>query len=312
MLWFAPTVAWSARRVVRCWYHVPVMAEEVVEYLVTAPNGTYVDGTLGGGGHSAALLEKLGPSATVVGVDRDAAAIDFARSRVRDPRFRCVEANFDTIDIACDGVLLDLGVSSKQLDDGGRGFSFRNEGPLDMRMGREGATAWGIVNRMDETEFSHLLRTFGEERLARRIARAVARARPIETTTQLAEVVEGVVPGPHKLKSVARVFQAIRLLVNDELGALERLLHKLPVIVNPGGRVVVISYHSLEDRRVKRAIRSGRVDVRDPPKDHFGANLSPWTDVLGSKAPLLPSQAEIARNPRARSAKLRVAQRRRR
>jgi len=282
--------------------HEPVLVEEVVALLREA--SVVLDLTVGAGGHAAALLEAGVQS--VVGVDRDPEALAAARERLRryGERFLAVRARFSEVDEVSEeagvhqagGVLYDLGVSSMQLDRAGRGFSYRAEGPLDMRMGEGNLTAARVVNTYDEDELVRLLRELGEERYAGRIARAIIRAReraPIETTRELAAVVAAAVPrrrgGPHPAR---RTFQALRIEVNRELTELAASLPRAVQLLAPGGRLVAISYHSLEDREVKRFL-AGEESL----------------EVLTRK-PVRPGAAEAARNPRARSAKLRAAERR--
>ena len=301
-------------------YHAPVLAREVVEGLVTAPAGVYVDGTLGGGGHAAALLDALGPGALVVGIDRDPEALAAATARLRSSaeagRFRALPGNFADVERllaeagvgAVDGVLLDLGVSSRQLDAAARGFAFSAEGPLDMRMnpdevGSEPASA--LVNRLDAQPLADLLRAYGDEPRAWRIANAIVARRPLATTAALAEAVRAAVPAREEVKSLARVFQALRIAVNDEMGALERALAGALAVLRPGGRLAVIAYHSLEDRRAKHFLRFGNVEG-EARKDFYGRLLTPWT--LLTKKPVTASEEEVAANPRARSARLRIAQ----
>ena len=307
-------------------YHTPVMGNECVDWLVTKRDGFYVDGTLGGGGHSSLILAKLGDGGRLVGVDRDAAAIEAAGDRLAaDGRFSSVHANYDAgvrraVEAAgrkADGVLLDLGVSSRQLDDAARGFSFRGDGPIDMRMdGRDGTTASDLVNGLDERDLAFLLRANADEPNAGRVARALVAARPLGSTTALADAVAAAVPRQKRSapaahaqaqkKAVARAFQALRVEVNDEFGALERLLLDLPALVAEGGRVVVLTYHSLEDRRVKRIFRDGRLRG-DAPRDDYGNKLAPFAPLHRKALP--PPEGEVERNPRARSAKLRAAER---
>jgi len=295
-------------------YHAPVMVREVAEWLISDPDGAYVDGTLGGGGHSAALLDALRGGARVIGIDRDEEAINEASRRLSvDSRFRAIRGAFGDMDRllagagAVDGVLLDLGISSHQVDESARGFAFSAEGPLDMRMDRDApASAAGIVNETAPGELASLLFAFGEEPRARGIARAIAAARPLETTVELAEVVRRSVPGREEKKSLARVFQALRIAVNDELGELERALRAATRLVRPGGRLAVLSYHSLEDRRAKRFLRAGDLSGT-VPRDGFGRPVSPWRPLVRHSIEASPE--EVAANPRARSARLRVAER---
>ena len=299
-------------------YHAPVLAREVVEGLATSPAGTYVDGTLGGGGHTAALLDRLGPDARVVGIDRDpdalAAATDRLAAAQAAGRFLPLRGNVADIEAlldaagvgAVDGVLLDLGVSSHQLDEAARGFAFSAEGPLDMRMNPEaGEPAAALLDRLDAQALADLLRLYGDEPRAWRIANAIVDARPLNTTAALADVVRASVPTREEVKSLARVFQALRIAVNDEMGALERALEGALAVLKPGGRLAVIAYHSHEDRRAKHFLRFGNLEG-EARKDFYGRLLTPWT--LLTKKPIMASDAEVAANPRARSARLRIAQ----
>jgi 16S rRNA (cytosine1402-N4)-methyltransferase len=283
-------------------FHEPVMVEEVCYFLLRG-EGVYVDATVGGGGHARAILERLGPSSMLVGIDRDEEALDVARktlapfaSRVRlvherFSRLRDVLALFGLRRVR--GILFDLGVSSWQLERGERGFSFRREGPLDMRMDTSwGKTAFDLLHTLSEDELAELFFRFGEEQYARRIARAIVRYRkkkPITTTTELSELVACVAPR-RRIHPATRVFLALRIVVNDELGELEQALVQLPELLEEGGRVVVLSYHSLEDRLVKRHFRQS-------------SSLQEVT-----KKPVFPSPEEVRRNPRARSARLRAAE----
>jgi 16S rRNA (cytosine1402-N4)-methyltransferase len=277
--------------------HDPVLVDEVTELLRSA-GGTIVDMTIGAGGHAEALLEA--GVTRVLGVDRDPAAIELSMGRLArfGDRFRTLHRRFSEVEEAdvlgpVVGVLFDLGASSMQMDRAERGFGFRVDGPLDMRMDPgEGPSAAELVNTLPETELADLIFRFGEEHRSRRIARAIVRARPIETTDRLAHVVVGAVGrrpgGPHPAR---RTFQALRIAVNRELEELAASLPRAVDLLAPGGRVVVISYHSLEDRIAKHALRD---DERVRPI---------------TKKPLRPGQDEIGRNPRARSAKLRAAER---
>ena len=300
--------------------HRPVMLEEVLELLLNDENGFYIDATFGRGGHSRALLEQLGPGARLVGIDRDPDAraaqqqLEGSDSRFRgySDRFDCLEEVVSEEQRPLAGVLMDLGLSSPQLEDPRRGFSFMRDGPLDMRMDPEqGSRAAEWLARAPEKEIADVLYQYGEERKSRRIARAICRRRaerPLETTGELAELVEKVLgkgePGKHP---ATRTFQAIRIYLNGELDALDAALGQVVDQLTPGGRLVVISFHSLEDRRVKRLIRdeSGRA-----PRGRGGVPLGGERPVrlrsLGR--PRHASRAEIANNPRARSAVLRAAE----
>lgn len=301
-------------------YHAPVLYKTVRDYLITDPAGVYVDGTLGGGGHSAVLLDALGPEATVVGIDQDADALAAAGKRLAAEkergRFCMLHGNFGDLEKllaqagidAIDGLLLDLGVSSHQIDVPERGFSYVGEGELDMRMdARAGVTAMEVVNRWSEDEVRRVLYEYGEEHRGRQIARGIVQARPISTTTELADVIRKSVPTRDEVKSLSRVFQALRIAVNAELEVLEQVLATSVQVLKPGGRIAVISYHSLEDRRVKRFFRYGNLEGK-PVRDFFGNLITPWHDL--TRKPIEASADEIAANPRARSARLRVAARR--
>lgn len=301
--------------------HRPVMLEEVLDLLPRNDNGFYVDATFGRGGHSRALLERLGPDGLLAGIDRDPQAVAEGRALAsEDARFHMHAGRFDCLGRVVaeegrplDGVLLDLGVSSPQLDDAQRGFSFRQEGPLDMRMDpQSGISAAQWLASAEEAEIANVLYRFGEERKSRRIARAICRAReeaPLETTTALAAVIEKALgrgePGKHP---ATRSFQAIRIFINGELEALERVLAQAVELLSPGGRLVVISFHSLEDRMVKQWIRdeSGRA-----PRARGGLPVAPERPVrlrpLGKAR--YAGEREVKANPRARSAVLRAAER---
>lgn len=300
-------------------FHIPVLCKAVTEGLITKTGGVYVDTTLGGGGHSAALLELLSPRGRVFGVDRDVEALDASCSRLAADmergRFTPLRGNFEHIErlleetgeAQVDGLVADLGVSSHQIAAASRGFSYLAEGPLDMRMDmRTGRTAREIVNSWDRGMLKEAFSTFGEEPRSGRIARAIAEARPLGSTTELAEVVRAVTPGREAVRTLARVFQALRIAVNGELEALERLLEASVRVLRPGGRMAVISYHSLEDRRVKRFFRYGNFG-REPFRDAYGNPLLPWKERM--RKPVRPSAEEVEANPRARSARLRIAER---
>lgn len=302
-------------------YHTPVLVGEVLELFAPMADGLIVDGTLGGAGHSVALLEAY-PAMRILGLDRDADAISNAP---RHDRLDVVQANYGDLDRVLvdqfgtapdeqvlDGVLLDLGVSSHQLDTARRGFSYRLSGPIDMRMGPDAArSASEIVNAWDADELEYVLRTYGEERHARRVARAIVRNRPIKDTTRLAAVVADSLPAAaRRAKHPARkVFQALRIAVNEELDALERGLDAALRHLRLGGRIVVISYHSLEDRIVKRRFAAGaRGCICPPDLPVCGCGRAAELRLLARKA-VRPGEAELLANPRARSARLRAAER---
>lgn len=307
--------------------HQPVLLEEAVRDLVSRPEGTYVDGTCGSGGHSEAIGRRLAPEGRLICLDRDPEAVAATRSRLgfMGDRARFFQANFADLDgvleivglEAVSGVLLDLGLSSHQLEYSGRGFSFKRDEPLDMRMDREagGESAWDLVNRSDERDLERMIRNYGEERYAGRIARAIVRRRasePVNTTGELAELVSSVVKPsrrPAARHPATRTFQALRIAVNRELENLEAFLERIPERLERGGRLVVLSYHSLEDRRVKQAIRSwekGCTCPRDFPVCTCGK--STLFKPLRREG-LRPTKLEIEQNPRARSAVLRAAER---
>jgi len=304
--------------------HATVLATEVLDLLHPAPGETFLDGTLGGGGHAEALLEK---GARVIGVDRDPRAIAAARARLArfGEAFRAVRADFRDAEgvlrslgiPAVDGALVDLGVSSPQLDEGERGFSFSRRGPLDMRMSGEGETLAELLDRVDERELARILREYGEEPFARPVARAVKRAVTRDgaaalDTAALAEVVAQAIPRrawPRNIHPATRTFQALRIAVNDELGALAAWLDSLPRLLAPGGRAAAVSFHSLEDRMVKRAFQALTRACTCPPGlpvCRCGAKAE-FTAL--TRRSVQPSDAEVKANPRARSARLRAVAR---
>jgi 16S rRNA (cytosine1402-N4)-methyltransferase len=309
--------------------HATVLADEAMHFLAPRRGGLYCDATLGGGGHAARILEASAPDGRLVGIDRDSSALDAARLRLEPfgGRVTLVHGQFGDAEailtrlgaIPVDGFLLDLGVSSPQLDRAERGFSFQREGPLDMRMDRSrGETARQLLERLGVHELKELLLRFGEERYAGRIARAIKdaiEAGQLVTTKELAELVARAVPTRERRKGqihvATRTFQALRIAVNDELGELERALEAFPRLVAPAGRMVVIAFHSLEDGLVKNAFRELQRTSGLPPDIARGLGLraSPLATVL-TKKPVAPSAAELGRNPRARSARLRAAERR--
>ena len=287
--------------------HEPVMVAEVLQYLAPRTGGRYLDLTVGAGGHARVVLERIGPSGVFVGVDRDRDVLERTSGELRSkyPKSRFIHANFAEIDelsrvlepIRFEGVLLDLGASSMQLDDAGRGFSFMRSGPLDMRMDRTArTTAADLLRRLSLEDLERILREYGEERHARRIARAIVDGRgrlPLVTTTDLAMLVQRVSPSRReRIHPATRTFQALRIAVNDELGCLERFLAGFPKLLVPGGVIVVIAFHSLEDRLVKTAFRRLAAEGR--------------LELLTRK-PATATDDEVERNRRARSAKLRAA-----
>ncbi len=299
--------------------HTPVMLAEMVEALVPQAGGCYVDGTFGGGGYAEAILQAA--PCTVWAIDRDPEAIARGAALARrHPGLHLLEGSFGDMAAllapcgvhALDGVVLDLGVSSFQIDDPTRGFSFRVTGPLDMRMGAAGATAADLVADLPEAELADILFRFGEERHSRRIARAIVaarRIRRIETTAELAAIVRGVLPKGPGIDPATRSFQALRIRVNDELGEIERGLAAAAALLAPGGRLVVVSFHSLEDRLVKHFF--ARAAGRAPSPSRHAPRVARADEpgfLLLTPKPRAPSAAEIARNPRARSARLRALQ----
>jgi 16S rRNA (cytosine1402-N4)-methyltransferase len=309
--------------------HVPVLLKEAIDFLRVRRGGTYIDATVGLGGHSYEIAKRLGAPGHLIGLDKDPKALEIAGKRLTadsslafpvpdgtgirsrndneagdEPTITLLHRSFaslqDDRNLTVDGILADLGVSSLQLDDAARGFSFQAGGPLDMRMDPQSErTAEQVVNHLDERELADVIYEFGEERRSRRIARAICRSRPIRTTAQLAEVISAAARPMNrvemKIHPATRTFQALRIFVNRELNDLKALLDTAPRILKPGGRIVVISFHSLEDRIVKDAFRDGEKKYK-------------YYRVL-TKKPVTASEVEIDRNPRARSAKLRAAER---
>lgn len=299
--------------------HQPVLLEEAIAALMVSADGTYVDGTFGRGGHSARILDALSPQGALLALDQDPAAAPVAQQLIeKDPRFQFSAVNFSALGECVapgtlQGVLLDLGVSSPQLDNPARGFSFTHDGPLDMRMNPDaGQSAASWLAQVSEVELAGVLRELGEERFCRRIAAAIVRERaiaPIERTARLADIVSEANPKWEQHKHPAtRSFQAIRLHVNGELDALREVLESAVLSLAPGGRLVVISFHSLEDRIVKRFIREAVRGERIPPgvPIQYAAQQGSLRHI--GKA-VIPSESEIAENPRARSAIMRVAER---
>jgi 16S rRNA (cytosine1402-N4)-methyltransferase len=283
--------------------HMPVLPQEVLSWLDPQPGQTVVDATVGAGGHARLIAAKLGPTGRLIGIDRDASMLTLARSRIMDCPATLIHSNFDALRQVLDnveidrvdGVLADLGFASDQMDRAERGLSFQQEGPLDMRLDTtDRETAADLVAGLSEKELADIFWQYGEERFSRRIARRIVGTRerePIATTTQLAELVRRCVPRSGKIDPATRVFQALRIAVNDELGALDRLLVDLPMCLKQCGRAVIISFHSLEDRRVKQAFR----------------DKERW-EVLTRK-PIMATAEEMSANLRSRSAKLRAARR---
>lgn len=301
-------------------YHAPVLASAVCEGLITNPSGVYVDATAGGGGHTTALLDALHSDGRVIAIDQDPDALATVRERLHPAieagRLHVLRGNFRALPrllnevgvSSIDGLLLDLGVSSHQIDAPERGFSFQAEGPLDMRMDpRQGLSAHTIVNTWPHGDLARVISRYGEERYAGPIAGAILDARPLDTTTDLARAIRSEVPGHVVTKTLARVFQGLRIAVNSELDALETVLQESPAWIRAGGRIAVLSYHSLEDRRVKRFLRYGNFDGT-PQRDFYGTLIAPFEPI--AQSPQSASDEEIEANPRSRSAHLRIAERR--
>jgi len=288
--------------------HVPVLLKEAIDFLAVRRGGTYIDATVGLGGHSLEIAKRLGAPGHLIGLDKDPAALEVATGALARPpqtdwpAVTLLHASFAELgerfpSAIADGLLADIGISTLQLNDPARGFSFQAEGPLDMRMNPQAElTAEQVVNQMDEVTLANLIYEFGEERRSRRIARAIVRSRPIRTTAQLADVVSAAARPmkPERIHPATRTFQALRIFVNHELDDLRALLEAAPQVLKPGGRLVIISFHSLEDRIVKDAFREG-------------VKLGHYR--LLTKKPVTPGEEEVDRNPRSRSAKLRAAER---
>lgn len=294
-------------------YHQPALLHESIEGLSINPSGIYADLTFGGGGHSREILEKLNDDGRLIAFDQDE---DSLQNALDDERFTLVNENFRYLKnflrlhkaFPLDGILADLGISSHQIDTPERGFATRFEGPLDMRMGlSQGTTAAQMVNTYSEEKLREVFKLYGELSNARQLASAIVHARtsPITTTTELKESIKSCLPSNYENKILAQIFQSIRIEINDEMGALQAMLKQCADVLKPGGRLVVISYHSLEDRLVKNYMRSGNVDgILE--KDFYGNIIAPLKPV--TRKPVTPNSAELATNPRSRSAKLRIAQ----
>lgn len=302
--------------------HVPVLLQETIDLLITDKSGSYFDATLGFGGHSEAILQKLDSKGKLIATDVDENAFNYCKEKFKnDRRVSLYKFNFSMVDVIAkiesltgfDGILADLGVSSYQLDDPNAGFTFRTETELDLRMDKsKKQTAANIINEMSEEELSLIFRDFGEERNHKKIARAIIRAREnkkITTTTDLKEIISEITSPNYLTKTLTRIFQALRIYVNDELNLLKEFLSNSVNVLKPGGRLVVISYHSLEDRIVKDFLRNESVTSLSPKEDPYGLQQKSARLKILTKKPVLPSREEISRNRRARSAKLRAAER---
>jgi len=310
--------------------HVPVLLHETVDGLALHPDARVIDGTLGAGGHSEGILEATGPNGRLLGIDRDEEAIIRTRQRLArfGERVTLRQGSFGELGAiahelgftSVQGVVLDLGISSDQLDAADRGFSFQVEGPLDMRMhANDPLTAGEIVNEWSQEQIADLIYQYAEEPRSRRIARAIVAARPLRTTTELAEVVAQALGGRkgHRIHPATQVFQALRIAVNDELGALKAALPQIVSLLAPGGRVAIIAFHSLEDRAVKRFFQQEARDCICDTLPGYTSSRAPQPCQCGhlatlrivTRRPVQPSEAEVARNARSRSAKLRIAER---
>lgn len=307
-------------------YHLPVLLKESISYLINNPKGIYLDGTLGGGGHSKLILQKLLSGGKLVAFDKDKDAIEHCRHKFAnelaqdEPRLMLINESYTkACSIAEDlpyisGLLLDLGVSSKHFDSQSGGFSYRSNSLLDMRFNPEGITAKDLLNSATEEELERIIRVFGEEPFSLKIARRIVevrRVKALQTTFDLKEIVESIIPSSNPKDSLSRVFQAFRIAVNNELGELERVLHCILPHLEIGGRIVVISYHSLEDRIVKTCFKEHSRNKTHQNKYKSNISLSnnmPALNIL-TKSPIIPSKEEQSINPRSRSAKLRAAER---
>lgn len=295
-------------------YHIPALLSEAVAGLDIRPDGVYADATFGGGGHSRAILAALGPEGRLLGFDRD---LDAMANAIDDPRFTFVRSDFRYMPnfmryhgiARFDGILADLGVSFHHFDDASRGFSFRTDAPLDMRMNRRAPlTAATLVAEASEESLTAILRAYTDLKRPREVVRALLKARaqsPVTTTGALAEAVSPALNPKNEKKDLAQVFQALRIEVNGEMDALRRFLLATPDMLRPGGRLAILTYHSVEDRMVKNFMRCGNLEGREQ-KDFFGHRISPWKPV--TRTPITPSHEEIEANPRSRSAKLRIAE----
>jgi 16S rRNA (cytosine1402-N4)-methyltransferase len=300
--------------------HIPVLYQEVLAGLQVRPGGRYVDATLGAGGHAVGILEGSAPNGQLLGIDADPDAVAYARRQLQAFGQRAVlwVGNFRQMAAVAralgfsqvDGILMDLGLSSRQLDDAARGFSFAQPGPLDMRLDPgKGQAAADLVNTLPAEDLADLLWRYGEERHSRRIARAIVAARPVTRTDELAELVARTVGRREKIHPATRTFQALRIAVNEELAALEEVLPQARDLLRPGGRLAVIAFHSLEDRLVKQFYRRESSDCLCPPEVPVCSCGHQATLVEITRKPMRPSDEEIARNPRSRSARLRIAER---
>jgi 16S rRNA (cytosine1402-N4)-methyltransferase len=304
-------------------YHIPVLYDETIQNLITDKNGVYVDCTLGGGGHSEGILLNLEENGRLISIDQDINAINFAKERLKifNGKYQIFQDNFKNIDTVVymagydkvDGILMDIGVSSKQLDDADRGFSYKYNAKLDMRMDQsQELSAYEVVNEYSEEELSRIIYEYGEERRARRIAAEIVRERaikPIETTDELVGVIKKVIKEKTKKHPAKKVFQAIRIEVNKELEVLEQTIDKAISLLKPGGRLAIITFHSLEDRIVKEKFRELSKDCVCPPEIPICMCNHKASVKLITRKPIAPSKEEMKTNRRAHSSKLRVCER---
>lgn len=295
-------------------YHIPALLPEAIELLDIHPNGVYIDATFGGGGHSRAIIEKLGKEGKLYSFDRD---MDAFANRIDDPRFTFVHGNFRNIENfmryygedKVDGILADFGVSFHHFDTPERGFSFRNDAPLDMRMNRNApTTAAQLLLQTDEAQLLKILKAYADLKKPVLVAKAITKAKEtgsIETTSQLMAAVKGALDPKQEKKELAQVFQALRIAVNHEAGDLQRFLASTVKLLKPGGRLVTLTYHSMEDRMVKNFMKTGNVDGKEE-KDFFGNVATQWKII--TRKPIEASDEEVEKNPRSRSARLRAAE----
>lgn len=301
--------------------HDPVLYKEILQALQPQNNGLYVDGTLGAGGHSLGILEACAPNGKLLGLDVDPQALSLARETLapHEQRSILLQRSYTTLEetlkeiewTLVNGIVLDLGASSMQFDTPERGFSFREDAPLDMRFDPTRAqNAADIVNTYSEADLAEIIFRYGEERASRQIAKAILRKRPIRTTGELASVIQGVMPNSKRMRvhPATRTFQALRIAVNDEMGAIENVLPQAMRVLAPGGRLAIISFHSLEDRLVKQYFRQESKDCLCPPKQPVCTCGHKAILKEINRKPIYPGEEEVARNPRARSARLRVAE----
>ncbi len=299
--------------------HQPVLYKEIIHALQPKSSGRYIDGTLGAGGHARGILEACAPDGRLLGFDVDPQALALARETLApyEGRVHLIQASYETLTVqlaalgwsAVDGVLLDLGASSMQFDNAERGFSFLQDGPLDMRFGPTAPhRADELVNELDQEELADLIFRYGEERSSRKIARAIVNARPIHTTRELAAVIEKVLPRRGGIHPATRTFQALRIAANEELAAVENALPQAVASLSSGGRLAVISFHSLEDRIVKDFFRSHSKDLVNPPYERIYEIEQKATLKEINRKPITPAEEEVKANPRARSAKLRIVE----